>query len=83
MPIVDVVQMVDMAKTQAVQINIGLEDFVYRLNVFERIRQFYKQLNMTKEDTNEKYTKFVEMADRGKHARLDIELSQKRLTIYI
>ncbi|KAJ8067600.1 hypothetical protein OCU04_003210, partial [Sclerotinia nivalis] len=72
-----------MAKTQTVQVGIGFEDFTYRFDVFERTRQFYKQLGMTKEDTDEKHTKFVEMVGRGKHARLNIGLSQKRLAICI
>ncbi|KAJ8058048.1 hypothetical protein OCU04_012909 [Sclerotinia nivalis] len=63
MPVADAAQMVDMAKTQAVQ--------------------FYKQLGMTKKDTDEKHTKFVELANKGKHTKLDIELSQKRLAICI
>ncbi|KAJ8062470.1 hypothetical protein OCU04_009003 [Sclerotinia nivalis] len=82
MSIVDAAQMVDMAKIQTVQTDTDLEDFVHRFDIFERTKQFYKQLNITKENTNEKHTKFVEMADRGKHARLDIGFLQKRLTTY-
>ncbi|KAJ8067964.1 hypothetical protein OCU04_003544 [Sclerotinia nivalis] len=83
MSIADTVQMVDIVKIQVVQADIDLKDFVHRLDVFERTRQFYKQLSMTKKDTNEKHTKFVEMAGRGKRAKLDIRLSQKRLAICI
>ncbi|KAJ8058779.1 hypothetical protein OCU04_011768 [Sclerotinia nivalis] len=75
MPVVDTVQMIDMAKTQVVQVGIGLEDFVHRFDVFERTRQFYKQLDIMKEDTDEKYTKFVEIANRNKRVRFDIGFS--------
>ncbi|KAJ8066803.1 hypothetical protein OCU04_004190 [Sclerotinia nivalis] len=74
--VVDVAQIIDMAKTQTAQVSIGFEDFAYRLDIFERTKQFYKQLGITKEDIDEKYTKFVEIAGRGKYAKLDIGLSQ-------
>ncbi|KAJ8066851.1 hypothetical protein OCU04_004232 [Sclerotinia nivalis] len=79
MTIIDTAQMIDIAKTQATQANTGFEDFAHRLDMFEKTKQFYKQLDITKKDTNEKYTKFVELANRNKHTKLDIGLSQKKL----
>ncbi|KAJ8058444.1 hypothetical protein OCU04_012633 [Sclerotinia nivalis] len=79
MPITDATQIIDITKTQTAQASTGLEDFAHRLDMFEKTKQFYKQLSMTKKDTNEKHTKFVELTNKGKHTKLDIRLSQKRL----
>ncbi|KAJ8060052.1 hypothetical protein OCU04_011662 [Sclerotinia nivalis] len=73
--VADTAQMIDMAKTQAMQAGTGLEDFTHRLDMFEKTRQFYKQLSITKKDTNEKYTKFIELTNKSKHAKLDIGFS--------
>ncbi|KAJ8068117.1 hypothetical protein OCU04_003689 [Sclerotinia nivalis] len=52
--ITNTIQIIDITKIQTIQININLEDFAHYLDIFEKTKQFYKQLNITKKKHKQK-----------------------------